>query len=136
MAVADGLLSLQLPAVPASVRAARVAAVDALPGGSGDPLAQELQLVVSELVSNAIEHGSGEGDTVELELSRRGDCVLVVVRDPARNRGSVPVVLTPDGDRVRGRGLHVVDGIATDWGERIAGGRREVWAELTPRTSP
>lgn len=130
------LLTLRLPSDPASVRQARRAVAEAVAETAGSGVPYELELVVSELVSNAIEHGSDSGDSVELELTRRGDAVRVLVRDPARHRSQVPMALTPSEERVRGRGLHVIDRLAAAWGERIADGCREVWAELRLEPPP
>ena len=89
----------------------------------------EALLVTSELVTNAVLHGSQPGDEVSVEF-RLDDCRLRIrVRDTAR-APTFPVALTPDAERGFGRGLSMVDRLA-EWSERMVDGRREVRAELT-----
>lgn len=85
-------------------------------------------LVASELIANAIEHGSRPGDEVALAYTIGSKQVQIVVRDNAR-RGRAPTALTSDAERANGRGLHLVERIAS-WEERIVNGRREVSAEV------
>ena len=44
----------------------------------------DLQLLVSEVVSNAVRHGSRDGDEVEVAYERRGDELQVSVVDAGR----------------------------------------------------
>lgn len=81
-------------------------------------------VVVSELVSNAIEHGGG--DPV-LELHRHGDRVLVRVSD---DDPRVPRVQQFDLTARRGRGLMIVQAMAHRWGHEQDAGRKWVWAEM------
>jgi anti-sigma regulatory factor (Ser/Thr protein kinase) len=86
-------------------------------------------LVASELVTNAIRHGSHSGDEISLAYTAIPDGHLsICVRDNVRS-GSVPRALAPDEDCTEGRGLEVVEHLA-DWSERVVNGRREVCAEL------
>ncbi|WP_225627466.1 ATP-binding protein [Streptomyces werraensis] len=75
-----------------------------------EPLAGDVQTVVSELVANAIEHGSG---WVALKLAGSMGGITVEVSDaspvPARIRSSQP-------DDSRGRGLMIVAALAQSWG--------------------
>jgi anti-sigma regulatory factor (Ser/Thr protein kinase) len=88
----------------------------------------EALLVTSELVSNAIRHGSGPGDEIGFEVSLDGTLLRIVVSDAARGR-TLPTQLTRDAQRTEGRGLAVVDWLVV-WSERIVDGRREVRAQL------
>ena len=96
--------------------------------GVGDHVFYNGLLVADELVANAIEHGSGDDEEVEIHVQLLGDRLCIAVYDCARQAG-VPVALTPDEGRESGRGLQVVARLA-DWSEQIIGGRREVRAEL------
>ncbi len=89
----------------------------------------EALLVTSELVSNAVTHGSSPGDEIGLDVSLNGTLLRIAVRDAARGR-TIPNALTRDEHRPDGRGLAVVDWLA-NWSEGIVDGRREVRAELT-----
>src|SRR5688500_8488635 len=68
------------------------------------------QLVVSELVANAVHHGDSEVDLrLEVELGR----VRIEVTDYG---DGVPTVLSPGPDADRGRGLCLVEALARRWG--------------------
>jgi anti-sigma regulatory factor (Ser/Thr protein kinase) len=86
-------------------------------------------LVAHELTANAIRHGSGEEDEIEVRARLLGNRLCIAVYDAARRHG-VPVRLSPDERREGGRGLQLVGQLA-DWSERIVEGRREVRAELS-----
>jgi anti-sigma regulatory factor (Ser/Thr protein kinase)/anti-anti-sigma regulatory factor len=87
------------------------------------------EFVVSELVSNAVEHAcTGVGLTLE-----RGPCGLrVAVRDasPVGFPGPVERSIDPLG-RVRGRGLELVESLTTAWGVDVQPDGNTVWAEIT-----
>lgn len=123
---------VSLPAEPVSVARARALLGDVLEQArvEGDTRAQAL-LVASELVTNAISHGSRSGDSIGVQYKLEADRLSIVVRDAARARRA-PVALTADEHRPAGRGLNIVERLA-EWSERIVDGRREVRAELTLR---
>lgn len=82
------------------------------------------ELIVSELVGNAVEHGGG---TADLGLSRLDDVVRVDVVDRSPD---LPVMFTPRPVDDRHRGLLIVAALSTRWGSvRVAAGK-SVWAEL------
>jgi anti-sigma regulatory factor (Ser/Thr protein kinase) len=94
----------------------------------GDDVFYDALLVAHELTANAIRHGSGDDDEIELRARLLANRLCIVVTDAAR-RAAVPFALAPDEHREGGRGLQVVARLA-EWSERIVGGRREVRAEL------
>lgn len=96
-------------------------------------LARSAQLVVSELVTNAVIHA---GTDIGLEVMLRGDFLLVRVRDGS---ATPPVEGTPqgaDGSTVElidhGRGLPIVRGLSSGWGFLVndKGDGKVVWASL------
>ena len=89
---------------------------------------QDALLVTSELVTNAIRHGSRRGDRVELEFRLVDHRLSLCVRDAGRAH-AVPRALALGADRSTGRGLAIVSGLAR-WTEREMDGRREVRAEM------
>lgn len=110
---------------PQAVCAARRAAA-AVVGGWGvrDGVGDDVRLVVSELVTNAVRHG-------------RSDAVLRVLRDGCSVRVEVldddtrlPVPAAPDRLSLSGRGLALVASVATLWGAERTGSGKLVWAEL------
>ncbi|HVM28797.1 MAG TPA: SpoIIE family protein phosphatase [Mycobacteriales bacterium] len=89
----------------------------------------EVELLVTELVTNALRHG---GPGVDLWLRRRpqGGVRLEVVDGHA---ATVPVVRAPSPEAEGGRGLVIVQALAERWGtDRLAAGK-SVWCELAAR---
>jgi len=90
---------------------------------------EALELAVSELLSNALEHGRGR---VEVHLDAGADTVRLSVSD---ERGGQPVMRepAPEAGEIGGWGLRFVDELADDWGTDIRPGSTEVW--LVKRTA-
>lgn len=116
---------MTLPAGTMAVPAARGFTSDTLHDWLLPDRTREIaELVVSELVGNAVEHGGGRA---ELILSLRADHVRVDVLD--RNP-ELPVVLSPTPVEHRHRGLLIVAALSTRWGTDQTGVGKSVWAEL------
>jgi len=81
-------------------------------------------LVVTELVTNAVRHGQSR---VTLALTLDDDRLLLEVADDG---SGVPQVRHPGWQAVGGRGLLLVEALATRWGVRRSGRGKVVWAEL------
>lgn len=104
-----------------------------------DHLLDEALLVVTELVTNAVVHA---GTTVELRLDTTGPGLRGEVLD--QGGGVLPLLPgTPacDDNREGGRGLFLLDALATSWGTTHAGSAKSVWFLLDaeheePRTVP
>jgi serine/threonine-protein kinase RsbW len=82
-----------------------------------------LELAVSELVTNALEHGDG---AIELQLSAQGDELRLEVADQGRDtmlpaRRDVPV------GELGGWGLRMVDEVADAWGAHSTALETRVW---------
>jgi signal transduction histidine kinase len=84
----------------------------------------DLLLVISELVENARAHAGGP---IRVALRRTGPVVRVEVGDSSR-RPPTPAVA--HADAAGGRGLVVVEALATSWGTQPAVHGKVVWAEL------
>ncbi|MEV8225213.1 ATP-binding protein [Streptomyces sp. NPDC079167] len=92
-------------------------------------------IVVAELAANAVLHGRVPGR--DFALSLRYDqalgviCIEVSDTHPAR-----PVPVVPASDEDHGRGLILVDALATRWGvhDRVGPGKT-VWAECALSTA-
>ena len=82
------------------------------------------QLLVSELVSNAIRHA---GTPVRLTLRREPGGLRVEVRDGAPG---APRPRLADPDSEAGRGLFLVDHLAREWGVRPERRGKTVWFVL------
>jgi anti-sigma regulatory factor (Ser/Thr protein kinase) len=86
-----------------------------------------LELLVSELATNAIHHGSG-GFTVSLE--RLANAIRVEVSDGG---SGLPVLLAPSVDRTSGRGLRIVQALSDEWGVRRGPSGKTVWFVLNAK---
>ena len=121
---------MTLPAEPAAVGRARALLERTLEqAGIDEGRRFEARLVTSELVTNAVSHGSRRGDEIGVDVSVEGSRLRIGVRDAAHGR-TAPVSLSRDEQRAVGRGLAMVEWLA-EWSEQIVDGRREVRAELT-----
>lgn len=84
---------------------------------------EDLTLVVSELVTNAIVSGSGE---IDIEIVVDGTRVLVEVADDAPAETPLAPLVEEDAHR----GLMLVSRLAARWGIRKDGPRKVLWADL------
>ncbi|MDQ1688490.1 MAG: hypothetical protein QOK42_1465 [Frankiaceae bacterium] len=87
-------------------------------------VADSVTLIVSELVTNAMRYGS---PPCTLRLRCREQGLVVEVADADR---SLPRLRRAALDDEGGRGLFLVDSVASDWGIRPAGIGKVVWVEL------
>jgi anti-sigma regulatory factor (Ser/Thr protein kinase) len=92
------------------------------------------ELVVSELVTNALRHGIptarklGEQPCVRLRLLAQAPFVMCMVADPER---SIPMLKDSDPAAESGRGLTVVEACSVRWGWHLLDeGGKVVWALL------
>jgi anti-sigma regulatory factor (Ser/Thr protein kinase) len=116
---------ISLPAGTMAVPAARRFTSERLDAwGLPERTMEVAELVVSELVGNAVEHGGG---MAELALSLREDVLRVDIFDHSPD---VPVVLSPEPVEDRHRGLLIVSALSTKWGTDLIGAGKSVWAEL------
>lgn len=116
---------LHLPCDPSSVTLARHFVRDLLLGWDLPRLVEDAQLGTSELVANAVRHAR-----TELILTvTAGDAVTIAIRDgdPQLRR---PLAGDDDALAERGRGLHIVAAISSDWGITTATGGKIVWFVL------
>jgi anti-sigma regulatory factor (Ser/Thr protein kinase) len=115
--------SLSLPPVPSACQVARAAVRDRFTDALSREAIADLELVVSELVSNAVEHGRG---TVRLDVDHDGQRLHGFVTDGGD--GFDYARPSADADQPRGRGLTIVDALVTRWG--IRNGRTHVWFNI------
>lgn len=119
--------SQTLPREPESAAVARRLVRTALIAWGLEEHIDDAMLVITELVSNAVHHG-------------RLASIRVVVTRPAEHRvrlgvvdrsRALPVMRTDsDGNRLRGRGLVLVDALTERWGTDLHQWGKDVWAEL------
>jgi anti-sigma regulatory factor (Ser/Thr protein kinase) len=88
----------------------------------------DLQLLVSELVTNSIRHADlAPGQRIELRVHVVPGRVRVEVEDPGR--GFTPTPRRPGDRRDEGWGLYLVERIADRWGV-VEGSPAIVWFEI------
>ncbi|MFE1936760.1 ATP-binding protein [Streptomyces sp. NPDC059474] len=104
----------RFPARPTSVRRARHAVAESLPQVLRPHLGDDLGLLTSELVTNAVCHGACWADEhfIELVLWPADGHYWLAVSDPGAGK---PALAHPDPDTENGRGLILVDSLATAW---------------------
>jgi anti-sigma regulatory factor (Ser/Thr protein kinase) len=90
----------------------------------------DVELAVTELVTNAYEH---TGLLLAVRVSRPMDrpVLRVEVDDGAPERPPRPGASTRGG--FRGRGLLMIDGISSRWGVETGDERKTVWVEIPLR---
>ena len=91
----------------------------------------DAQLIASELVTNAIEHGVGGPVTVVVQ--RGVDAVAVAIESvgPAPDVGAVDDWRVADAEEISGRGLGIVRALADEVAVTRSPGRLVITASLT-----
>lgn len=107
-----------------SIAAARKM-VRALTHGHPDDVSAVAELLTDELLTNAVVHGGGE---FTLAAGIEGGWLRVVVSD---STPTAPVtVFGPGHDLDGGRGMTIVNSLATRWGVERSGSDKAIWFEL------
>lgn len=88
----------------------------------------DVQVMVSELATNAVRHGGGGFDVV---VSRTAEELRIEVVDASP---AIPQAQWVPAGATSGRGLAIVDALSESWGvTALEGGGKAVWFEvLTP----
>lgn len=112
---------------PDSVRAARDYVRDLVKGEALEltpDQVSDMRVVTSELFTNALRYGTEPGDSVLVRVTVMPSAVRVEVHDPVRRR---PRRRRASSERGRGRGLVVVDALASAWGVQDRPMGKIVW---------
>jgi len=126
----EALLTLQLPDRPEAPSAARKA-LTSLNGSLhliSEPRLRDAQLVISELVANAVRHGGRTGQPILLTVRATPEVMRVEVSDDGQGFDEAPLAEAPD-DRGGGWGLPIVAALAHRWGVD-RGAATTVWFEI------
>jgi len=132
------VITRALSARPEEARTARRFVREMLTCWGLEALADDAEMIVDELVVNAVLHGTragltrsnpGAGLTVlRLCMLRRAGEVMLAVVDPGNE---TPMPREPDWGGESGRGLQIVGALSHVWGwSPIAGHGKAVWAVL------
>jgi PAS domain S-box-containing protein len=114
----------KLPFDPAAVASARTKTADQVRAWGLGETAFTIELVVSELVTNAIRYGE---PPIQLRLIR-GTTVICEVSDSS---GSTPHMRRARTFDEGGRGLMIVAQLAKGWGTRPHPGGKTLWADVS-----
>ncbi|MGY0056656.1 SpoIIE family protein phosphatase [Streptomyces sp. LZ34] len=119
---AERVTSREIPYDPAAVSDARTWAAGKLGEWGLDDLAFTTELVVSELVTNALRYGS---PPIRLRLIRERALICEVSDRSSTSPHLRRAGMTDEG----GRGLFLIAHIAQDWGTRYTTEGKTVWTE-------
>jgi anti-anti-sigma regulatory factor len=114
----------RLSATPAAPALARQVLVEACRAWKLPGLLDDAEVVLTELISNAVRHAGGD---LQLKVALGERFLHLSLRD-----GSpvAPTRVTPDPDIGGGRGLILVDALAASWGSTPTPDGKVVWATL------
>jgi anti-sigma regulatory factor (Ser/Thr protein kinase) len=90
---------------------------------------EDLQLVVSELVTNSVKFGPKRSITLSLQIEAYGRVLGEVIDQGDGERAKVEMFPEPSLDG--GWGLHLVNRVAKRWG--VHEGSTHVWFEIGPQ---
>ncbi|WP_308250376.1 ATP-binding protein [Sphaerisporangium fuscum] len=126
-----------LPPRAESVHSARSYAAGSLMGWRMADLVEDMELVVSELATNALRHGlvldpqnrrRGTAEPIRMSMIRRDSLVTCVFADPG---SAAPVMRDPSPLEPGGMGLHIVESMSLRWGwNPLLPFGKVVWAVL------
>jgi serine/threonine-protein kinase RsbW len=120
---------LSFSPAPTAATAARVEMTKRLASRVGGRVLEDIRLLVTELITNALRHGKlTAGDRVSVKAQVREDVVRIEVRDPGNDGDVAP---RQPGQRGGGYGLLLVERLAKRWGVDQRDGTT-VWCELSP----
>lgn len=115
-----------VPSVPPAVSAAREWSRRTIQRWRLGEAAEPIEQIVSELVTNSVEHA--ECISVTVLLIYAAGVLRLEVRD--QDAVHVPVLKHPEPGDVGGRGLVIVQALSDRWGVRITDSGKAVWCEF------
>ena len=117
---------LTVPSVPFAVSAAREWSCRTIQRWRLGEAAEPIEQIVSELVTNSVEHA--ECTSVSVLLIYAAGMLRLEVRD--QDAGHVPVLKHPETGDVGGRGLVIVQALSDRWGLQVTDSGKAVWCEF------
>lgn len=118
---------ISLPATSRTVAHARRFIADTMAAWDiAEPTRDDAVLIASELAANAATHARTA--TYDVTCRRDAHTLEIAVTDTGNTGGVHPHTATPTDEH--GRGLAIVEALATTWGTRHRTARTDVWARL------
>lgn len=144
LTVTEAVFTQRFSATPRGARLARLLAVQQLDAWGfpyGARVSETVAVVVAELAANAATHGrvAGRDFALTLSLLEAAQTVRVEMADTRAEAWPSAAPPPPAGpDAETGRGMLLVDALATRWGVagRTDGPGKTVWAELVMTACP
>jgi hypothetical protein len=122
-------LTVDLASDAETPQAARAFLRDALQTWQLDGFGDVTELLADELVCNVVRH---VGRAMQLRAVRGASSIRIEVDDPSTEP---PVLQSPAPLDERGRGILLVDSLATSWGVDIHDSGKTVWFEIDVATA-
>ncbi|MFM9372255.1 SpoIIE family protein phosphatase [Streptomyces sp. Da 82-17] len=122
---AEDVADWQLSVDPAEAGRARRLVRAQLRRWGLEPLVETAELLVSEVVTNAVRHAHGERLALRLVRSDVLQCEVV------DDEHTLPTLRSAGPQDESGRGLAVVNALAREWGTARTGEGKSVWFELS-----
>jgi signal transduction histidine kinase len=117
--------SVALPAATTAPRDARRFTVETLQKWGVAAVREEAELIVSELVTNALRHARSPS---RVALAATDSCLRIEVADDGQGRAVRRHAVPED---TGGRGLMLVEAMADRWGSQHDGHEHVVWCEIS-----
>lgn len=93
----------------------------------------DAEVIVSEMIGNAVQHGRGKSVLLTLSISLDRDVIAIELGEQSPELAEAPSL--PSADDEGGRGLFIVDALAATWGMRPTADGKVVWATLDVGTA-
>jgi anti-sigma regulatory factor (Ser/Thr protein kinase) len=119
----------QLPSLVTTPSTVRAFLRNALQTWNLDGLGEITELLADELVANVVRH---VGQPMTVRAIRSDHHIRVEVDDPSPEP---PMLEHPDAETVRGRGVLLLDALASRWGTDTRPDGKTVWFELDAGTA-
>ena len=116
--------SASLPPDVTSPRHSRQLARTALAGWCDPSDFVDVELLISELVANGVEHAETQ---VDVRIAVTATTIRIEVTD---RHPDLPVIRSPEATESSGRGMRIVDQTATRWGVQARRTGKCVWFEV------
>jgi anti-sigma regulatory factor (Ser/Thr protein kinase) len=113
----------ELPSRPSSARLARRLARGAM-GGCTEPMVETAELLITELIANAVRHA---GSPPIMRIDVDSGTVRIAVSDTS---SQAPGIRHTDLEDEGGRGLLLVESLATSWGWTRTTDGKSIWFTL------
>jgi anti-sigma regulatory factor (Ser/Thr protein kinase) len=114
---------------PTSPRRSRRLAQSALEGWCDPGVLADVELLITELVTNGVQHAASD---VDVRIAVGATMVRVEIGDRSPTE---PVTRTTKPNEPGGRGMHIVEKVASRWGVDLRRTGKCVWFEV-PRVQP